>query len=93
VVPSGPAPAGFRHAKTPVRPGPEGANPACPTAVNSEQTGAGTWRCKECRGWDRQGKDGIYSKGSHFTGIKGTMGLQGACVEQIVPILHDRNHP
>jgi len=30
-----------------------------------------TWRCKECHGWDYIGKDGRYSGGSHFTGIKG----------------------
>ncbi len=28
-----------------------------------------TWRCKECHGWDYQGKDGAYSKGSHYTGF------------------------
>lgn len=30
-----------------------------------------TWRCKECHGWDYQGKDGAYSKGSHYTGFPG----------------------
>lgn len=35
------------------------------------KTGADTWRCKECHGWDYLGKDGRYSGGSHYTGIKG----------------------
>jgi len=35
-------------------------------------TGSGTWRCKECHGWDYQGTDGAYGDGSsHYTGIKG----------------------
>ena len=36
-----------------------------------QKTGADTWRCKECHGWDYIGKDGRYSSGSHYTGIKG----------------------
>ena len=36
-----------------------------------EKAGADTWRCKECHGWDYLGKDGRYSGGSHYTGIKG----------------------
>lgn len=75
------------------RPEPEGTNPAYPTAVNAEQTGSVTWRCKECHGWDYQGADGIYSKGSHFSGIKGILGMQGAPVEQISAMMRDANHP
>lgn len=35
------------------------------------RSGADTWRCKECHGWDYVGKDGRYSSGSHFTGFDG----------------------
>jgi thiosulfate dehydrogenase len=35
------------------------------------RSGSTTWRCKECHGWDYKGKDGAYSKGSHFTGFPG----------------------
>lgn len=35
------------------------------------KTGADTWRCKECHGWDYIGKEGRYSGGSHYTGIAG----------------------
>jgi thiosulfate dehydrogenase len=35
------------------------------------KSGADTWRCKECHGWDYIGKDGRYASGSHYTGIKG----------------------
>lgn len=70
---------------------PEGTNPVYP--ASAEQSGSGTYRCKECHGWDYQGADGIYSKGSHFTGIKGVMGVSGMPAEQIMPMLRDANHP
>jgi mono/diheme cytochrome c family protein len=75
------------------RPEPDGINPAYPVSVNDQQTGSGTWRCKECHGWDYQGAGGIYSEGSHFTGIKGIMGMRGAPVEEIMPILRNASHP
>ena len=48
---------------------PMGNYPGYPTI--GQQSGAATYRCKECHGWDYKGKDGAYSSGSHFTGIKG----------------------
>lgn len=72
---------------------PESTNPAFPVSVNKEQTGSGTWRCKACHGWDYLGKDGIYSKGSNFTGIKGINGAIGKPVEEIAKVLRDANHP
>lgn len=66
-------------------------NPAYPTS--SKQKGAVTWRCKECHGWDYRGKDGVYSKGSHFTGIPGIRGAEGRPVEKIMATLRDKNHP
>lgn len=75
------------------RPEPESTNPVYPVAVNDKQTGAGTWRCKECHGWDYLGKDGVYSKGSHFTGISGIMGAANIPSEAIMATLRDANHP
>lgn len=75
------------------REAPEGTNPAYPTDVNAERTGEGTWRCKECHGWDYQGAEGIYRQGSHYTGIPGILGAQGRPVEEIAAILRDANHP
>ncbi|GAB4388728.1 c-type cytochrome [Albidovulum sp.] len=72
---------------------PEGTNPAWPVAVNDKQSGAGTWRCKECHGWDYLGAEGIYRKGSHFTGIKGVMGAAGRPPAEIAGLLRDANHP
>lgn len=72
---------------------PEGTNPAYPVAANAEQTGPVTWRCKECHGWDYQGASGIYRKGSHFTGIKGVLGVRGEAPEALLATLRDANHP
>jgi len=70
---------------------PQETNPAYPET--SQISGAATWRCKECHGWDYMGRDGIYSKGKHYTGIKGIREAEGRPVEQIMPILRDANHP
>jgi len=51
-----------------------------------------TWRCKECHGWDYQGRDGAYSKGKHYTGIKGINGMADADPEAIIAILKDDTH-
>ena len=65
-------------------------HPAYPK--EGQQKGVNTWRCKECHGWDYKGKDGSYSKGSHFTGIKGLRASAGIPVEQIAKIIRDKNH-
>lgn len=70
---------------------PEGTNPAYP--ASALQDGASTWRCKECHGWDYLGAEGIYSKGSHFTGIKGVLDAQGQPIDALMATLRDQNHP
>lgn len=57
-----------------------------------KKTGANSWRCKECHGWDYRGKDGAYSKGSHFTGIKGIRAYAGGSEKKVFRILKDNNH-
>jgi len=64
---------------------PEETHPSYPAA--GKQSGPTTWRCKECHGWDFRGVDGVYSKGSHYTGIKGVSGVIGMPDEQIAQIL------
>jgi len=71
-------------------PQPSGTHPAYPKA--GKKKGADTWRCKECHGWDYNGKDGAYEKGSHYTGIKGIRGMVGASTDTIVSILTNKNH-
>ena len=53
---------------------------------------ASTWRCKECHGWDYQGKDGAYgdTTSKHYSGIKGffNSGTKIALTEtQIIDII------
>ena len=50
------------------------------------------WRCKECHGWDYMGRDGAYSSGRHYTGIKGIRGMAGADPAKIVAVLKDGTH-
>ena len=50
---------------------PDGDHPLWATQSTNERSGADTWRCKECHGWDYKGADGAYSSGSHFTGFTG----------------------
>ncbi len=45
-----------------------------PDAMSNSRTGADTWRCKECHGWDYKGVNGVYGSGSHRTGIAGILG-------------------
>jgi thiosulfate dehydrogenase len=54
--------------------------------------GEATWRCKECHGWDYKGSSGTYSKGKHYTGIKGIQGYIGKDPEKIMEILKDDTH-
>jgi mono/diheme cytochrome c family protein len=75
------------------RPEPTKMNPAYPTAINKKVIGSDTWRCKECHAWDYQGSSGIYSKGGHFTGIKGILGAASKPKEELLVIFRDKNHP
>jgi thiosulfate dehydrogenase len=67
-----------------------GSHPSYPAA--GKKGGAGTWRCKECHGWDYRGKDGAYAKGSHFTGIKGIREYAGESTSVIKEVLEEDIH-
>jgi len=45
-----------------------------PDPVSNGSTGAATWRCTECHGWDYKGVDGENASGPHRTGIPGIYG-------------------
>ena len=47
-----------------------------PDKASNKRTGATTWRCKECHGWDYKGVDGAYATGSHKTGFPGVLGTK-----------------
>ncbi len=67
-------------------------NPSYPAAGRAVKDPGATWRCKECHGWDYRGRDGVYGKGAHFTGIVGIQGMIGAPPDQIIAILKDETH-
>jgi thiosulfate dehydrogenase len=69
---------------------PSKTHPAYP-AMGKKQ-GRATWRCKECHGWDYNGRDGAYRKGSHYTGIKGVQSMVGKPVDSIKRIIRDSRH-
>ncbi len=54
-----------------------------------KKKGGDTFRCKECHGWDYIGKDGRYSKGSHYTGIKGLYDSRTKSPEDLYSALTD----
>ncbi len=69
---------------------PKETHPAYPEA--GKKKGGATWRCKECHGWDYKGTVGAYSKGSHYTGIRGLRSMVGADPKAIHEIIMDDTH-
>ncbi|GAB4501683.1 MAG: hypothetical protein Fur0035_12260 [Anaerolineales bacterium] len=62
---------------------PEGDQPLWKTQTTNTRTGADTWRCKECHGWDYKGVDGRYGSGSHQTGFPGILNAATMSPEEI----------
>lgn len=69
---------------------PKTTHPSYPAA--GKKKGATTWRCKECHGWDQKGKDGAYSHGSHFSGIKGIGSYAMKSPDDLITTLRDKVH-
>jgi thiosulfate dehydrogenase len=67
---------------------PEADHPLWATQDTNTRSGADTWRCKECHGWDYQGADGAYADGSsHFTGFTGVIQWSGGSANDILATL------
>jgi len=71
---------------------PEASHPAYPTDKKYADKPGSNWRCKECHGWDYQGKNGAYASGKHSTGIIGIQGMKGAGTGRIITILKGDVH-
>jgi thiosulfate dehydrogenase len=68
---------------------PMGNMPIWSRQSTNTRSGADTWRCSECHGWDYRGAQGAYGTGSHYTGFPDVMTLsQGLSVDEIVSHLH-----
>ncbi|MFZ5878461.1 MAG: c-type cytochrome [Chloroflexota bacterium] len=71
---------------------PEGDMPIWNRQSTNSRSGAETWRCAECHGWDYRGVDGAYASGSHKTGFPSLMILvPDLSEEQIVAHLKGGN--
>ncbi len=71
--------------------GPTSNHPSWP-AENTNASGAETWRCKTCHGWDYMGRDGLLKSGPGATGIRGLQRARGRSVEEVVAILENDTH-
>jgi mono/diheme cytochrome c family protein len=73
---------------------PAGNMPVWSRQSTNTRSGADTWRCSECHGWDYRGAQGAYSSGSHYTGFPDVMTLaQELSVEDIVSHLQGSKDP
>lgn len=72
---------------------PSGDQPLWATQTTNTRSGADTWRCKECHGWDYKGVEGAYGSGSHMTGFVGVYGAKDMSAEEIVAWLDGTNNP
>ena len=67
--------------------------PLFATQTTNTRTGADTWRCKECHGWDYKGVEGAYGSGSHQTGFKGVLDAAAMSAEDLTAWLDGTNNP
>ena len=67
--------------------------PLWKTQTTNTRTGADTWRCKECHGWDYKGKDGAYDSGSHQTGFIGIFDSRNKPASEILAALKGSTNP
>jgi thiosulfate dehydrogenase len=67
--------------------------PLWKTQTTNTLTGADTWRCKECHGWDYKGVDGAYGSGSHQTGFKGILSSASLSAEELTAWLTGKTNP
>jgi mono/diheme cytochrome c family protein len=72
---------------------PEDDQPLWSTQSTNERSGADTWRCKECHGWDYMGVDGAYGSGSHSTGFAGIFDAASMSSDELLAWLDGRNNP
>jgi len=68
-------------------------HPLWATQSTNTRSGAETWRCKECHGWDYRGAEGAYGSGSHLTGFPGVSSSTGMPVEELVAVLAGGTNP
>src|SRR5574341_1428345 len=73
--------------------GPTTDHPLWATQTTNTRSGADTWRCKECHGWDYKGLEGAYGSGSHFTGFPGVLGVTSLSSDEVLAWLNGTTNP
>ncbi len=64
---------------------PRGSHPLWASQESNRRSGAVTWLCTECHGWDYKGADGAYGIFSnHYTGFIGITGVVGASQQDVL---------
>jgi thiosulfate dehydrogenase len=75
-------------------PAPQGEMPIWSRQSTNTRSGADTWRCSECHGWDYKGVNGAYASGSHYTGFPSIiLATADMTEEDIVAHLKGENDP
>lgn len=69
---------------------PSGDHPLWSRQTTNLRSGADTFRCKECHGWDYKGVDGVYGSGSHRTGFPGILGTTKS-PQEVFDLLKDHH--
>jgi hypothetical protein len=73
---------------------PAGNQPIWARQTTNTLSGADTWRCVSCHGWDYQGKDGAYRSGTNYTGFPGLLAAaQKLSKVEMVAALSGKNDP
>jgi thiosulfate dehydrogenase len=72
---------------------PDTDHPLWVTQDTNTRSGADTWRCKECHGWDYKGADGAYGSGSHFTGFPGIFDSQNKSFDDLMAAMTGGANP
>ena len=75
-------------------PAPQGDMPIWSRQSTNTRSGAETWRCSECHGWDYKGVQGAYASGSHYTGFPSIIRATADMTEEdIITHLKGENDP
>jgi mono/diheme cytochrome c family protein len=73
---------------------PEGDQPLWKTQTTSQLSGADTYTCAVCHGFDYKGKDGVNAKGTeNYTGFPGILAAKTKSAEELKGILSGKTNP
>lgn len=72
---------------------PPGSHPIWARQSTNTLSGAETWRCVTCHGWDYQGKDGAWGSGANYTGFPGIYAARTLPAATLIRILNGNPDP